>query len=144
MHDNIRDKSDLDMINQIYDYRKAKQLFIDKKSTHRQLSIMKQENIKEAILSGNYEKCEILEALETVCGYCFKYVNKDTSYFDCIICPLDKKCTRSKEFQLLEKEFESSSKYDKKLLSSLHKNWCNKLGFKEVYVKKVPASEKKE
>jgi len=109
----------------IYNSAKAQRL-LSKKYSHRQLSMMKQENIKEALQKRNCRLNDIADALAQKCGYCFKYV--------CQLCPiyrkLGKSCIRCPEWNKMR------NARTKKEFQKWHKLWCKKIGL-DVYRKEV-------
>jgi len=125
MHNETRNLNSLD-VSLIYDDIKAEKLFDSKirKYTHRRLSIMKQENIREAAEQRMILLGYLKETITRLCGYCFKYKS-------CVDCPLCKKnnirCCDLKCFALM-----GTARTFKAFIAA-HRHWCNKLGFKEVY-----------
>jgi len=62
----------------VYDANKARRLYHDGKIGYHELSVMKQENIKEAIRKGMKEAMNVFGER---CGYCFHFM-------DCDECPI--------------------------------------------------------
>jgi len=115
---------------EIYDWSKAKALFNSGKVSARKLSLMKQENIQEAI-KEKYKLEDIKINIEKGCGYCFKYKvdyrNLNWNWSDlCQLCPLFIKnglqCFKLPSHNKMMK----ARTY--KQLSKAHKEWCKELG----------------
>lgn len=104
----------------IYNLDKARRLFKEGKFTYRQLSLMKQENIR-VMGKGNATLRDLKLALEKKCGYCFRY-----DCWDKYTCPLYKKnnvCCA--ELPFAEHMVRASTK---KEFLMFHKLWCQELG----------------
>ena len=93
------------------------------------LSMMKQENIREAI-ENRMGIQNIKEAIDKLCGYCLKYRK---AYILCEVsngCPISKflnmPCYETKEWKLIM----NSTTY--KELRDRHKRWCRVIGL-DVY-----------
>jgi len=118
MHDVIRDKDSDRPELRIYDYTEAKSLFVSGEYTHRQLSIMKQVNIKNAAESGQYKLGDLKYAVIMTCGYCFKY--------ECDKCPLHR-CYTYPSFDTMGNADTLTE------FIAAHREWCWDIGFKKVY-----------
>ncbi len=108
---------------QPYAARFAHQLYLENKYTHRQLSIMKQENLRVAAYGKKFSINSIQAGIRGNCGYCFK--------FDCttgITCPLAKKghnkchCATN-DFYAARDDVKSKKEFLKH-----HKAWCKAIG----------------
>lgn len=119
----------------IYDVDKAKSLFERNKIDYKTLSIMKQENVREAIKDKRLSLRTIKEAICDSCSYCFKFSEKRS----CGSCPLQFKkflffmssCCEIKEWD----EMVNARTYDDLLIA--HQKWCYKLGiFREEKINK--------
>ena len=131
MHDEIRNKEANDF-TMIYDAHKARRLFEEGKHTPRQLSIMKQENIRIALKTRGFTIGDIRDALDETCGYCFAYFNL---FGSCVNCPLYK---RVKEdcIELPEWKSMHRAKTKEEFLKA-HIAWCRRLGLEKDMFKEV-------
>ena len=131
MHDEIRNKEANDSTI-IYDAYKAKRLFKKGKHTPRQLSIMKQENIRIALKTKRFTTWDIWWVLNTLCGYCFVYLNP---YGSCVNCPLHKK-NKKKCVHLPEHSKMNWARTKEEFLEA-HIAWCRRLGLEKDMFKEV-------
>lgn len=131
MHDQIRNtvSYDKDDPDRVYDPDLAIDIFNShiRKYSHRRLSIMKQENIREAAEKELASLGVLKFIIVRLCGYCFKYGYA----IKCETCPLYKKIlTRCGE---LHSFIQMKDARTFKAFLAAHRQWCNELGFKEVY-----------
>jgi len=115
-------------LNGIYDECSAEIILSFKRMTPRKLSIMKQENIKEAI-EKKMDIQDIKNAITQPCGYCLRY-RKPGIW--CKRCPvyrrLGKECTIIPEWNKMLRA------RTHKTLRKYHMEWCRKIGL-DVYGK---------
>lgn len=129
----------------VYSESLANDLYKKKKSTAKQLSMWKQQNIRMALKEG-YNHTLISSSLVKSCGYCFRYRNgwgdqyHSVSEHDCKTCPLYKKtgrpCYELVEFGRiirLKYRIEISETYREHIdpieyIKKNHKKWCIRIG----------------
>lgn len=122
-----------DSICTIYYTYAAESLYKDKKYTYKQLSIMKQENIQEAIQNKNYTKNDILDVINSKCGYCFGFYNH-MNVPRCKECPLMDKSTlkmdcMNKEYIIFRNILLKEGRFQRKKALEAHKAWLRSLNF---------------
>ena len=130
MHDEIRyvcSPENIEASNPlcIYSALEVAVLLDEGKYDFRRLSIMKQENIRDAAETSWCKLSALKEVVSKPCGYCFKY-RKNRQESTCHNCPLNC-CADLKSFSAME------SATSIKDFIAAHKEWCNELGFTEVY-----------
>lgn len=103
----------------IYDEIVARKLYLSKEYGHRQLSLMKQENIRIAIKKG-ISLSDLYDSSAEFCGYCFKYLDEG-KIIRCRKCPFYKDGMNCYNYSNLEKVTTI------KKFADLHKRWCKKL-----------------
>jgi hypothetical protein len=109
------------MWGKIYDVDKAHELY-DKGIGYRELSLMKQENIRVGILDERVSLDELKSVFGRHCGYCFKFWGE----VSCIFCPIFKKVNKQC-FELKPFKRALSAK-TKEEFSKCHKEWCKLIG----------------
>jgi len=107
----------------VYDIDKAKTLYDIKKYTCRQLSMMKQENIRVAIKKNMIPLNELKDFSQKKCGYCFEYFIRCGF---CYTCPISKKIGRDCVSNPYYRKMESSGR--KTTFARYHEAWCRELG----------------
>lgn len=131
MNDKIRNKTG-DPYKKIYSVVKARRLYDKKIHTPRKLSLMKQENIKKAVL-GKFDLENVQEAISDICGFCFKFRELSILEGNCFTCPILKKLGKKcYELPTWRKMHDSETK---KQFITAHKKWCKKIGL-DVYKKR--------
>lgn len=119
----------LDTHKPIYSVDRAEILLDMGIYNHRQLSIMKQQNVRYALEHPKkYHLSDIQEVMDSCCGYCIKYTK---GVIGCSPCPLCKKL-KYKCYEYRNYDFMLTGNSRKKV-KQYHKEFCKLLGFKEVY-----------
>ena len=109
-------------INAVYDVEIADELFGTRRFCYRQLSLMKQENIRIVGTKKKVQLSSLQYAIDHFCGYCFNFRVGG----ECEKCPLFKRnkkdCADSVEYTKMR-----DSKTKKEFLEH-HETWCKWLG----------------
>jgi len=115
-----------------YDMHKAKRLHIEKNVTPEQLSLAKQYLIRQNLEAMDLEAESCRSFIQNLgihdkCGYCFAYLEKD-----CSECPIPPRIQGTKCYNTdTYRAFQMADTIEE--LLGLHKEFCNLIGFKEVY-----------
>lgn len=112
----------------IYAIGIAIKLYDDKKFTYKQLSIMKQENIQEAIQDKKFSKRDILNIVCQRCGYCFKFRGMRSN--DCTKCPCQAGNTSclNAEYTEFVNILEACGRFQRKKALTAHNKWLKSIG----------------
>lgn len=122
-HNEIRTRDPFHAGNWIYNPVKAQDLFGPHNA--RQLSVMKQENIRTALNDTRATLDDIQRALSSHCGFCFQFY-----HYKCVTCPASSAfspCYELTEFKLMLK-LKPDSKQTRKQFADLHEKWCKRIG----------------
>ena len=132
-HESIRSGCSLNGGN-IYSPTHAERLFYAGTHTARELSIMKQKNIRTVAEGGWSNLGELKCALNKHCGYCFKSGPNKVGRVNCKRCYLYHKLGKISCYDLKSYSGIKSAESKETFIAN-HRQWCNELGFKEVYGK---------
>lgn len=121
-HDCIRNKTSVHPQQRIYHTGLAQSLFDDGIYTARELSLMKQENIRMALIDGSFCYDDI--PYNSSCGYCFEVNQIDID--GCKPCRL----VTGRFSDCCESEMYWAMARSKNLkdFAHYHKNWCIEMG----------------
>lgn len=124
----VRNKEITSGKNKVYDVNVAEILYKKgKEYTAKKLSIMKQENIRDALESRGFALKTIKAACGRFCGYCFAFWSSAFCRSECpVFKRVDTLC-----FNLFEWRKMNAAK-TKAEFKKAHKAWCKKIGL-DVY-----------
>jgi hypothetical protein len=136
MHNEIRNRRAKAKNLRIYSSTMARRILKRHLPLYHQISVWKQENIREAAHKKGCSSELLWRTVSSYCGYCIAFRNETDSYraHICEKCPIYKKCKKPcydlKLWDALRASLTSAS------FLRAHKKWCTKIGLGEAYRKR--------